>query len=225
MMMRHLPGLAFLIFGATTAQGMDLTAIKTITDVSNLGSHVHFRKEAPFGGDTFDLPISDWGLDQTVAEEVRKDLGNRFAVKAALGGTGDPVDASDVPDIASSIARGVRDPSTDAYLVILQLSQDNYPWAPIEGLEVFRINGIITSATQIYGFYEVALIDAHTFKAITWQKMQRPEAGVLGHAPQNIWADSAEDLTPEQKNILRASMTRMVILTLDETLRAMDLGS
>lgn len=226
MIMRNLLALAFLLFCVSNSYSAEWEGIKTITVVSDLGNRIHFRRTGEIANDSFYLPISDWGLDQTVVDEVRKDIGSRFTVRTASAGSGDPISLSDVSDVAASVARGVYDPSTDAYLVILKLDQDNYPWrAPIEGLEVFKISAIFSSTTQIYAFYAVALVDAHTFRTITWQKQQRPTAGILGRAPQDIWADSPEELTAKQKDTLRTAMTRLVTLTLDETLRTMGLAN
>jgi len=208
-----------------TAHEADLARIKTISVVSGISDEIRFAKTGEFARGFFAYPIADWNLNQTISNEAKGFLAARFAVKRVADVPGyfsEPLPLFGMPDTVVARLRALpADPNTDAYLVITEILKDDYiQRRPIHGLEVLHMSTIFTSATQEYCAYAVALVDAHTFETLAWREHALMPPGRGFHA-SDIWADSAAELTAEQRQTIRSEFTKLMTGTLEQTLREM----
>ena len=208
-----------------TVREADLARIKTISVVSAISDKIRFAKAGEFARGFFAYPIADWNLNQTVSNEAKGFLGARFAVKRVADLPGyffEPLPLFGMPDTVVARLRALpADPNTDAYLVITEIDKDDYiQRRPIHGLEVLHMSTIFTSATQEYCSYAVALVDAHTFETLAWREHALMPPG-RGFRASDIWADSAAELTVEQRQTIRLEFTKLMTGTLEQTLREM----
>jgi hypothetical protein len=207
----------------------DIARLRTITVVTAIGDEMRFAKEGVFSEHVFySYPIADWDLNGKLADEVRHLLSPRYTVKRAadLPATfSQPFALSEMPKAAAARLRTLPpDPDTDAYLLITEvLNEDHVQSRYVHGLEMLHRAGAVDGTTQEYSAYAVALIDARSFRTLAWRERAEMPPSLAITAANDMWADSAAELTPEQRQTIRLYSTALMTGTLQETLSQMRL--
>jgi hypothetical protein len=207
----------------------DTSHITSVAILSSVGQSLQLRTP---GGDWFatkkTVDISMWGLDDFVADNIGRHLSERFTVKAmtydrkALAAipTGDGQSSATV---LNHYLAALSNPGVDAFVIIRPDDAGAYQHTP--GLSLIAS----TYPAEWLG-YEIEILDAHTFRRISWgfarmQYRAGAPASFAGYVAQRDRSlDETLTPTPKQFELLQGDFRHHLVVTIAHTLRAMQLG-
>ena len=159
-----------------------LQAVKTVGVISAVGDEISFARTgltglAGLNNASQRFPVSSWGLDDLVVQQVTTALNGRFQVQPVTYKRAGFAMVEDSPVVPVNLMR--RDPfkkliqtevspqGLDAYVVITK-AKANFGGGgrKIEGIGFITYGTLLASYSQIYALYEIRIIDGKTFDVI-----------------------------------------------------------
>ena len=206
-----------------TASARDLPPIKTVGIVSDVGDKIRLQH---IGFMVFSNKLTvgefpDWQMDAHIKSAIESALKDRYEFRAV-----DFPKGGIAPDLGGfqfsgpSPEKNMREHAkpadgqpVDAYVVVWPHRREVYPTnQQVEGL------GLLTQGerARLYMALAVTLIDGRTFEEIDAcgarirdVSMWSPDASYMNDAP-DLYAESFEAMTPEQKQALEQGLKSMV---------------
>lgn len=202
----------------------DLPPIKTVGIVSDLGDKIRLQHIGfmVFSNKLTEGEFPDWRMDAHIAGVLEAGLKERFELRAVDFPKGKI--APDLEDISlfegsspednmRANAKPANGEPPDAYLVVWPSRRQVYPTNQfVEGL------GLLTQASRARTYMAIAvtLLDGRTFEEIdTCAARVRPVSfgepdGSYMNVTPELFAESFEAMTPEQKKALEEGLKKML---------------
>lgn len=207
--------------------------IKSIAVISTIGDDLvlqHFG-DSYITSSTEHLNIDDWRLDEAIEAQARDAIGTQFTIKNVAVDMSQLRQAGLVDDKLSynPDLRGLTaTEDVDAYLVFLkhrfQFRGSNTQG---KGAGIVRFASLFSGVTNVFAYYDVALVDAHSLKVI------RASSAVIDPSFTNaspstsvesaLWPASAKQMTAQQKEKVRALISGFLSQSVKETLLRLNL--
>ena len=226
-------GVAVLFVGAAaaTAKPIDLSGIRTIGVISDIGQHVALSSMGltAFSNSYDMIDSSNWGIDEKATGAIADLLRDHFAIRRIIA---DPVAFSTLPKpgflerpdqvqvpVEELVSRLTDRDGIDAYLVCYPMRAEDPLNGVLSGVGVFRRGGLGERFT-LHAFFDCDLIDARTNKTLArGESMLGPETLFSRPLPEqpadkSIWAEHSGDLSAEQRDALRTAVTDLVARSL-----------
>ncbi|HEY6578906.1 MAG TPA: hypothetical protein VIY09_06250 [Rhizomicrobium sp.] len=175
------------------------------------------------------LEVSDWGIDDHVANTIASLLGRRYRVQSI------PIEHQDFDTWTyRSLARRIRElpvPLTpvDAYLVVLRdwrVDEIGDSDHQVAGLGLYRRDrGARKTRFGVFASYRLVLADPDTGDVIASRPALLPD-GRLPWLPATpgLWPPTQNDLTQAQRRALQSDFLELIHATLPRTLRQLRLA-
>jgi len=218
--------LSALIFSYTAAYAAksEYDNIHTVAVVPVIGETFTFARLGAtiFGpNEQKTMPITDWGIDQAVVDQIQTLLSGRFTFK--------PIDikAMQAASIPGIYLRSLPpDSGIDAYILVSNGSFQP-PSTPsyLRGLGIYTHDGLFADLYAYYAVYDVSVYDAKTFKRIDGGRARMDDGGFLSYTPalrdaeKSAWADAPEVMTDQQRQAAKAAIEPLVQESLPHALR------
>ena len=179
-----------------------------------------------FGNHDYKLH-TDWNLDAQIAGELANALKERFLVRdsAMAQRTFPKITADFLHDPSTQVQRALTSlPQTkevDAYIVIFP--QQLGIMGGEQGLAVIRGQGLFgPGTTSIETYYEVGVYNSHTGRRMDFAtaRYEGSHAAPVEFCSNSLWADSADQLSEEQKSRIKKEFESLIARTLVYTLSA-----
>jgi len=156
-----------------------LKSVKTVGIVSAIGDQFTYAKTGLTGVDTNprNVPITSWGLDDLVAQEVSRALSVRFQVQPVTYPRATFATTAESTMTAVNLVRGdpfkklvqneVSPKGLDAYIVITK-ARANFGGGnrKVEGVGLITYSTVLESFDLLHALYEVRVVDGKTFDII-----------------------------------------------------------
>lgn len=211
------------------AEPGDVTAIKTVAVISAIGQTYQLQNVAGFWGlKSKTEDIAAWNLDDLAVETVKKLLSARFAFKdvgydrlALARIPNRPMHRSE--SVLKTVLSQVPTDGLDAFIVLR-------PDLESHGGEQGLAYGSGQTLTVATADYEIDIVDAHTLKVLarSYARVRTGADGSVGFATLYLGSDMrVEDnlaITDDQRARLRGEFSRLIDLSVLETLRSLSLG-
>ena len=221
--------LAIPIIASTAAAADEYAGIRKVGVISAIGDSFHVSKVGftVFGNSGYTFPISAWGLDAIVAQQVTDAIKNRFAVKPIAADPSPIEQTKDGEDLGTFVRSLPAGNAVDAYVVVYKFRCSEQcagtPFA-LSGLGLAHHDGLFGHQDNLlYAFYGVAVVDAKNGKTIDYGTGNLG-GGVLGlnmpyaEADASVWAEALDALQPSQKETLKAEMIGLIQQSLSNAL-------
>jgi len=217
-----------------SAQTGGYDRIHKVAVLSAIGTRLTVRSNGFFSSSTYTPDISDWKVDDRIAQMMRQYLGGRFTFKdvafdrAALAALPNGPWDNSTGKVRDLLARVPND-DLDAFIVVRPDLEYEAPG--LSGLALENGSNMFGDlAPVIWANYEIDIIDAHTYetiaKAYSRVSLRRGQpdsfAGLIGDASLKL--DNAYVMNDSQRAILHGYVNRLVTASLIETLRSLQLG-
>jgi hypothetical protein len=168
------------------------------------------------------LEISDWGLDDHVAQLTSTLLGKRLQMQTITFEHQD-FDTWTYARLARHI-RELPEPETpiDAYLLILRdwrADEIGHSDSELAGMGVYQSDGGPAFRLGVFAAYRLVLLDARDGSLMATRSALSP-SGKLPWMPAQrlLWPHTQNDLSPAQGTMLQADFTRLIDQSLPRTL-------
>jgi hypothetical protein len=219
-----------------------LSSMQTVGVVVAIGDRLHLKG---LGFTIFDstnefVSITDWGIDNFVQNEIESLLANRFTFnqvtynKATFLPTEPGFFDTGAVNVENAVATLPKD--VDAYIVVTRFdgADPHGRTVPSSGLVLFNTyNPLGDDRISVYAHYRITLVDAETGAVISQLaalnegqdgtilniNIERPHREV----PLELWADSAQEFTPEQREKVNTEMQSLLKDSLPYILQQMGL--
>lgn len=213
-----------LALAANGALARDLPPIKTVGVVSDVGDKIRIQHIGfmVFSNKLTIVDVPEWAIDAHVTTAIQTALKERYALRAVdfprggiapeLGGValfGGPSPENNMREKA----KPANGEPIDAYVVVWPFRRSVYPTnQQVEGI------GLLTqrSRARMYTALMVTLLDGKTFDEIDACGVKvrptsfgEPDASYMNEANE-LFAESYEAMTPEQKQKLEQGLKTMV---------------
>jgi hypothetical protein len=225
--MRRLEFAVFLLIlssSTTYAAKDEYDNIHTVAVVTTIGDTFTYARVGPtvFGvNDQKTMPITDWGIDQAITDQIQTLLAPRFAFKSI-----------DVKAMNAALNPGTYlrslppDSGIDAYILVTEgsLQLAGTPWL-IRGLGLYDQDGMFTDIFGYYAAYEITVFDAKTFKRIDGGRSRTDNGGFLSYWPplapadKSDWTGAPELVTDHQRQDSKVAIEALVQQTIPHALR------
>lgn len=207
--------------------------IHTVAIVSAIGTPVTLQNDHITGSTTKTLDGSDWKIDDQVASTLGQYLAGRFAIKdiafdrAAFAKLPNDSWEKIDPQVSAFLA-SLPSAGVDAF-VIVRPELDGEPGLAGLALEIGGAMG--ARPPTLWANYEIDIVDAQTHAILgRAHSCIQPRAG-MPVSPAEILAAAdlnlGDDLAPgdQQRTELKTGLSRLVSMSLLETVRALNLGA
>jgi hypothetical protein len=213
-----------LALAASASSARDLPPIKTVGVVSDVGDKIRIQHIGVmvFSNKLTVVDVPEWAIDAHVTSAIETWLKERYALRPVdfprggiapdLGGFAVFTGPSPEDNMRAK-ARPANGEPIDAYIVVWPHRRDVYPTnQQVEGL------GLLTqrSRARMYIAFMVTLLDGKTFDEIDDCGVRvrptsfgEPDASYMNEANE-LFAESYEAMTPEQKHKLEQGLKAMV---------------
>lgn len=207
--------------------------IHNVAIVSGIGTTLTLRNNHILLPATWQADITDWKIDDEVIATLRQYLSSRYTVedvsydRAALGRISNGVWDNSAPALRKFLGT-LPAGNLDAFIVVRPDLELNMPG--IAGLALEHGNGIGDPPPVIWANYEIDVIDARTLATIArvYSRVQ-PRAGTgpsmaAFTGGQELAVSDNQVPSGKQRAELQGGFSRLVSMSIPETLRAMNLG-
>jgi hypothetical protein len=213
---------ATFVVGAVSAR--DLPPITNVGVVSDVGDKIYLQHIGfmVFSNKRTPIDVPDWGMDAHITGAIEAALKERYTLRAVdfprgkiapeLGGLA-LFDGPSPDKNMRENAKPANGETIDAYVVVWPFRREVYPTnQQVEGI------GLLTQGerARLYTSLMVTLLEGHTFKEIdTCAVKIRPTSfgspdGSYMNEANDLFAESYEAMTPEQKQKLEQGLKAMV---------------
>lgn len=216
--------------------------IRTIGIISAIGDYLTIAKrEFMLDTDTA-IPIEAWRLDEIATEELSALLNADFIVKKVIYNRGDFSKrdrrwwGSSETSVRKAIAAFGADNGIDAYLLVWKnisppFGARQVPRLLQRGVGISISNPVIGAIENFeFARFKIELIDAKTNRTIVEEIARIPAIGLTSvtdpHFPidDTLLPDKAGSFNDDQLDDIRADITKLVRLSLRQTIREMSLS-
>jgi hypothetical protein len=219
------------LLGTTSASAANLSNVHSIGVVSAIGDVFHVDKVAVmvFGNKSSSFPIDDWGIDAAVVDDVKANLADGFT---AVPITYDPHTyfGKDAGDIMRALKADPQAANVDAFLIATNITFEAPPPSSqhFTGLGLWRFPGPEKRRNHLCTYYRLSLYDAKTGRRIDthWVADKRSDWDLASRTlDPALAADTAEELTDDQKAALKTLLRSYLGETVPNTVAALHLAA
>lgn len=211
--------------------------IRTIGIISAIGDYLTIAKREFMLDTDTTIPIEAWRLDEIATEELAALLATHFSIKKVAYNRDDFSKqdrrwwGSSETSVRKTIAALRADDGIDAYLLIWKnisppFGARQVPRLLQRGVGVVMSNPVIGATENVeFARFKIELIDAKTSRTIAEEIARVPAIGLTSitdpHFPMDdtLLPDKAGRFNDDQLDDIRADITKLVRLSLRETIR------
>lgn len=214
----------------------DFSRIKSVAIIAGLGDELTISS---MGGTRFSrgetkIGIEDWSIDDLVSGRAAELLQRRFTVETfayerskLFSFLGSSPDSKALSDVIGSFPNR---PNVDAYVVLVKLSRNNWPWIAqnVNGLALSRSATLgAPERFRAHALYAIYIFDARSLQQLDWQAAKSsdkyPLPWPVTEADKTLWPADGHTLTSGQGEQAKTLMIDLLGDSLEESFRRMGL--